>query len=550
MSDSNKLRADRPQLVVGNISVRFDADEGEIFNKGFSKMKRAGIGIDSRKLHFRLYKKSVDARKKDDIRLVCSIIADVEDEKFDEGKLKSADAKIVANAPLELTQGNEIMSAPPLVVGMGPAGLFAALLLAENGYAPVIIDRGDSVEDRVLAVELFYKDRILDTESNIQFGAGGAGTFSDGKLLTRINDPYCAYVLERFVKFGAPREILTQAKPHVGTDILRSVVSNMLARIEELGGTVVYRCKLTGICKNSDSTVTARTTKGDILCSSMVLALGHSSRDTYSMLIERGFAMEPKPMSVGVRIEHLSEDIDAALYGKYAGHPSLGRAEYALSDTKSDRGVYTFCMCPGGSVVAAASEDGGVVVNGMSNFARDGKNSNSAVLVSVRPDDYEKKDGSVLLGAIEYQRKIERAAYLAGGSDYGAPIQTVGDFLLGKSGSEPNRVTSTYMDGAHVRLADLSGVFPSYVTEKLRYGISSFDKKIKGFAAPHALLTAAETRTSAPLRILRGESFESLSMSNVYPCGEGAGYAGGITSAGVDGIRVAQAIIHRFASKK
>lgn len=550
MPNKEKGYTSSAQLIVGNISVRFDADEGEIFNKGFSKMKRAGIDLNSQKLHFRLYKKSVDARKKDDIRLVCSIIADVDDENFDQDKLKLADAKLVANEQFDLSCGSEQMQAPPLVVGMGPAGLFAALMLAENGYEPIIIDRGDSVRDRVIAVEKFYTLRTLDTESNIQFGAGGAGTFSDGKLVTRINDSFCSYVLEKFVQFGAPRDILTKAKPHIGTDILRTVVNNMLERIETLGGTVIYRCKLIGIEKRADSTLVAKTTKGDILCSAMVLALGHSARDTYSMLIERGFAMEAKPMSVGVRIEHLSEDIDSALYGKHAGHPALGRAEYALSDTKSDRGVYTFCMCPGGSVVAAASEDGGVVVNGMSNFARDGENSNSAVLVSVRPEDYEKKDGSILLGAIEYQRNIEHAAYLVGGSDYSAPIQTVGDFLSGKVGSAPSRVNPTYMDGAHVKLANLSTVFPAYVSEKLRYGLLSFDRKIKGFAAPDALLTAAETRTSAPLRILRGENFESLSMGNVYPCGEGAGYAGGISSASVDGLRVALAIIHRFSPKK
>jgi uncharacterized FAD-dependent dehydrogenase len=410
-----------------------------------------------------------------------------------------------------------------------------------------LIDRGDCVADRVRSVDRFVIDGVLDPDSNIQFGAGGAGTFSDGKLITRINDARCGYVLERLHDFGAPDEILTKAKPHIGTDILRNVVDRMLARIQEVGGEVHYRTRLDELCENADGSLTAKTNRGNFLCGALVLALGHSARDTYRMLISHQFAIEPKPMSIGVRIEHLQSDIDRALYGDYAGHPALGPAEYALSDTKGARGVYTFCMCPGGQVVAAASEEGGVVVNGMSHYARDGKNANCAVAVSVGVNDYEPVEGNLALGAIAYQRTIEKAAFLVGGGDYSAPIQTVGDFMAGIVKHEPSRVVPTYRNGVKVRVADLSGVLPSYVTDGLRYGLSSFDSKIAGFAAGDAVLSAPETRTSAPVRILRGEDGRALGHERIYPCGEGAGYAGGITSAAVDGIKIALSIMASYS---
>lgn len=510
------------------------------------RLKKSGVS--TRNVRLGIAKKSVDARHKDDIKLIYSVCAS-----FDEmsGSDKSAMARLGAREitcdKLAVERGKEKMSAPPLVVGMGPAGMFCALILAENGYRPVIIDRGDKVEDRVAALEKFYSTHILDGESNIQFGAGGAGTFSDGKLLTRINDPKCSYVLETFAKFGAPEEITVKAKPHIGTDILRKVVDNILSRIEELGGKVIYRCKLLSVNERADGTVEAETSIGAMLASSVVLALGHSARDTYTSLIKSNFDIIPKPISVGVRIEHNRSFIEEALYGKFAGLPSLGAAEYALSDTKGERGVYTFCMCPGGEVVAAASEEGGVVVNGMSHFSRSGKNSNSAVAVSVRVEDFEPVDGSVVLGAIEYQRRIERNAYLAGGGDYAVPIQTVGDFLSDKMGSEPTAVMPTYMGGSNYKLSSMTNVLPDYVCKSLKYGLSSFDRKIKGFASETALLSGAETRTSSPLRILRGEDLVAIGKSSIYPCGEGAGYAGGITSAAVDGIKVALSIAARFS---
>jgi uncharacterized FAD-dependent dehydrogenase len=398
------------------------------------------------------------------------------------------------------------------------------------------------VSRRAECYDRFKKFGLLDTESNIQFGAGGAGTFSDGKLLTRINDEKIGYVLQKFCDFGAPEEILVAAKSHIGTDLLLGIVDRMLSRIEELGGRVMYRTRMDGIREMADGNIALETTSGEIVASSVLMAVGHSARDTYKMLLERGFAIEAKSFSVGVRVEHLREDIDRALYGDMAGHEKLGKGEYHLSDTTSGRGVYTFCMCPGGEVVAAASEEGGVVVNGMSHNARDGRNSNSAVAVSVRQSDYD----CTPMGAIEFQRNIERKAFLLGGGDYYAPVQTVGDFLNGKSGSEPCEVLPSYRDGM-VRTADMNGVLPSFVCDGLKRGITSFGKKLEGFDCESAILTGAETRTSSPVRIMRNDELLAVGRNAVYPCGEGAGYAGGITSAAIDGIRVALKIIERFA---
>ena len=515
--------------------------EEDIISSARKKLRGAGVNPDTYDIC--LYKQSVDARKKDAIKLVCSFaLTPKGDKQLRFGNLGSMRVRELEDREFSIDGISPPPQLPPFVVGMGPCGLFCALLLAEQGYAPIIIDRGDDVDTRVSAIESFYRSGILDTESNIQFGAGGAGTFSDGKLVTRINDPLVNYVLSRLHSFGAPHEILTKAKPHIGTDVLRAVVKNILSKIEELGGRVIYRCRFDGAVELPEG-VKVSTSKGEFMCSSLILALGHSARDTYKSLLLSGFDIIPKPFSVGVRIEHRREDIEYALYGKYAGHKSLGAAEYALSDTTSDRGVYTFCMCPGGEVMAAASEEGGVVVNGMSYYARDGRNSNAAVAVSVKLEDIEKKDGSAVLGAIEFQRKIERAAFIEGGKNYGAPIQTVGDFLEGKEGTAPMLITPTYMNGERCKLSNMDRVLPEFVTKRLREGLVSFDKKIKGYARPEAILTGAETRTSSPLRIVRGDDMVAIGKRNIYPCGEGAGYAGGITSAAVDGIKVACAIL-------
>ena len=538
------------EVIIEGVSVPVGTPEGDVLRRAEQKLKKNRFL--AKGVEYRIFKKSVDARKREDIRLVYSVLATATDRHpgFSEDKLSAAGMKPHRPAQLELTFGDRPLPARPLVVGMGPAGLFCAYLLAREGYEPILIDRGDCVADRVKAVDGFYADGRLDTESNIQFGAGGAGTFSDGKLLTRINDARCSLVLETLRDMGAPDDVTLQAKPHVGTDILRTVVQNMLDAIASLGGEVIYRCRLDGFERQPDGSFTAKTSKGDIPCGLIVLAPGHSARDTYRMLLEKNMMLEPKPISVGVRIEHLRTDMDAMLYGSFAGHPDLGAAEYHLSDTKGERGVYTFCMCPGGEVVAAASEEDTVVVNGMSCRARDGKNSNAAVAVSVRTTDYEPVEGSLVLGAIAYQRRIERAAFLAGGSDYSVPVQTVGDFLEGDLAThEPTRVKPSYRSGEHYRLAPVSATLPNYVCQSLRYGLRSFDRKVKGYAMPEAILSAAETRTSAPVRILRGSDLCAVGNPGIYPCGEGAGYAGGITSAAVDGLRVAEAILSVYAPR-
>ena len=538
------------KILIEKIRTDVDSSDEMIANKAKEKMKRAGI--DTSTLHFRLYKKSIDARNKQDIRFECVVLAEgeVSNKALSEKMLARLQARVLHEEEPQLVFGETSISAPPVVVGMGPAGLFAALLLAQNGYAPILIDRGGSIAERAADVSRFRNEGILDTESNVQFGAGGAGTFSDGKLITRINDPLCNYVLKSLVTFGAPEDIRIKAKPHIGTDILRVVVDNILQEIERLGGRVIYHCRMDGVTECPNKTLSVKTTKGDLSAGALLLAPGHSARDTYRYLIEQNYAIEAKPMSVGVRVEHLQTDIDRALYGDFAGHPNLGPAEYALSDTKGERGVYTFCMCPGGEVVAAASEEGGLVVNGMSYHARNNPNANAAVAVSIRCEDYEKEEGSIPLGAIAFQRRIEQAAFAAGGKNYYAPIMTMQDFLDNTQTQKRGRVSPSYRDGK-VKEADFTQVFPTFVTDSLRYGFRSFGKKIAGFDAPDAMLTAAETRTSAPVRILRNkETMTAVGHPLIYPCGEGAGYAGGITSAAVDGLRAAMALMAAKAPVK
>lgn len=533
-------------MVIESITVPLDAQEQEIFAKAKQRLKK--IGQQPGQYSFCLFKRSVDARDRTQVQFVYSVLATNAHGTYpaNQALLQRQKIRLLQAESILPEYGDAPLTAPPLVVGMGPAGLFAALMLAQHGYRPIIIDRGDCIADRVKNVEQFYRTQQLDPDSNIQFGAGGAGTFSDGKLMTRIHDPKCTYVLQTLVDNGAPADVLLLSKPHVGTDKLREVVDSILQKIRLLGGQVFYRCRLDGFDPNKDGTVTAHTNKGDLLCSSIVLAVGHSARDTYMMLLAKQMELVAKPISVGVRIEHLTSDIDRALYGNFAGHPALGHAEYALSDTRTQRGVYTFCMCPGGEVMAAASEEGHLVVNGMSNRARDGRNSNAAVVVSLGCQDYVPINGSLVEGAIALQRSIEANAFAAGGGDYTAPIQTVGDYLHGKTEHDPGRVMPTYMNG-RCKVTDLSGVFPYAVNRTLRYGLEVFDEKIDGFAAPDAVLTGAETRTSAPVRIQRTEQRTAIGFPYLYPCGEGAGYAGGITSAAVDGINTAIAVMKRSA---
>ena len=534
------MNATHNVFLLSGLRAPFDAPESDIIQQAEMKMKHV-CGSSVAGLHFRLYKKSFDARRREHILQVCSVLV-TSDQPL--SVPDAPDLRPFEVAVPQVVRGSAPLSAPPLVVGMGPAGLFAALLLAEQGYAPVLIDRGDDVDTRAALTARFRTGGPLDTESNVQFGAGGAGTFSDGKLVTRVNDPLCNYILKRLVSFGAPADVLVKAKPHVGTDILRRVVAAVLDRIVSLGGRVLYRTRLDDFEERGDA-ITVTTTRGTFAAGALILAVGHSARDTFALFARRGLALTPKPFSVGVRIEHRREDIDRALYGRFAGHPALGPAEYALSDTTGERGVYTFCMCPGGQVVTAASEEGGVVVNGMSYHARDGINSNAALAVTVDPADV----GRDVFRAVAFQRELERAAYAAGGGNYVAPVETVGDFLTGYRGTAPSTVLPTY-GGGRVSVADLAAFLPDFVTRGLQNGLRSFDRKLAGFAAPFAVLTGVETRTSSPLRILRGEDRVAAGTRLIYPAGEGAGYAGGITSAALDGLHTALAVMARFAPER
>ncbi len=528
------------QYIIQNIKLSFEISKDEAFAvakhrllKFFSKKS---IGT------MKIYKTSVDARKKDNICFVYSVCADISSvPRADEKTLAKEGIVPLTEEEIRIRYGEEELSSRPLIVGFGPCGMFCALMLAEQGYRPIVIERGSDVEKRTADVERFSRFGVLNPESNIQFGAGGAGTFSDGKLVTRINDPKCSYVISTFHRFGAPEEILYKAKPHIGTDYLKIVVTRMEERIRELGGDVLYDTKLIDFRMSNGAITSVLTNRGEIPCGALVLALGHSARDTFRMLSVKGVSMQAKAFSVGVRIEHLQEDIDAALYGKAAGNPLLPKGEYNLSCHHGERGVYTFCMCPGGQVVSAASEENGVVTNGMSNFSRDGRNANSAVAVSVNPEDY----GNTIETAMAFQRKLEQDAFLAGGKTYAAPCQTVGAFLGKGAPSEPSRILPTYRDG-NVSVTSLDSVLPAFVSESLKFGLLNFDRKIKGFAADDAVLTGVETRTSSPLRIPRNESYLAAGFDNLYPCGEGAGYAGGITSAAVDGIKCALALMERY----
>ena len=526
------------KITVGGIRVTYDQKrepDEEAIRKASALLKKR-TGATPRRL--RISKRSVDARRRAELSLVYTVYAELDADTVALEAIESdGSIKRFTEPELSLTHGTRVLEHRPVIVGFGPAGMFAALLLAENGYRPILFERGANVDERVAAVERFTRDGILDTDTNIQFGAGGAGTFSDGKLTTRIGDPSVAYILRRLRMLGAPEDIEYKAKPHIGTDILRSVVKEAERVIVSLGGEIHYRTRVTDI---TDTSVRAG---GNVVpYSVLILATGHSARDTYYELMGRGYLVEPKPFSVGVRAEHLQEDIDRAMYGSHAGDPHLGHAEYQLSYREGDRGCYTFCMCPGGTVVPSASEEESIVTNGMSTRARDGRNANAAVCVSVKPEDY----GSTPQGAIEFQRGLERAAYRAAGSDGRAPMQTVGDLLGGTCGREATRIQPTYRDGL-VTPCDLHEILPPFVTELLKRGLTDFGRRIVGYDSPDVPLTGVETRTSSPIRILRGDDLTAPGHRGVYPCGEGAGYAGGIVSAAADGLRVATRIIAEYA---
>ena len=492
-------------------------------------------------------KKSVDARNKADIHFVLSVDAQVKDENDTLRRLKPGVATRAAY-PAIPPLPRPGFGRPPVVVGAGPAGLFAALTLAKAGANPILIERGKPVEERARDVAAMREAGVLNPESNVQFGEGGAGTFSDGKLTTGTKSPFIRTVLATFVEHGAPEEILYLAKPHIGTDRLRGVIASMRREIIALGGTVMFGTKLTGLILRGEHVEGVTVRQGgeerEILTDTVLLCIGHSARDTMQALFRQGVRMAQKPFAMGVRIEHPQALIDRAQWGASAGHPALHAADYKLNiRTPDGRGVYTFCMCPGGEVIAAASQEGGVAVNGMSLHARDGVNANSALLVGVRPEDFG--DDHPLAGLV-WQRSIEQAAYRAGGGGFRAPAQRVEDLLAGRATARLGEVQPTYRPG--VTPADLRDCLPGFIIDNLSWGIRRMDGMLRGFSHPDAVLTGVETRSSSPVRLPRDGCMMAERVAGLFPVGEGAGYAGGIVSAATDGIEAAYAAINRSIS--
>ncbi len=496
-----------------------------------------------------IVRKAIDARRYHGAPIQFTYVLDVQvapaHEKKIKGKLrKDKNLEMLQEEPLPerkfRTRG--VGELRPVVVGFGPAGMFAALTLAKAGFCPLVLERGADVDTRTKDIEGFWQGKGLNLQSNVQFGEGGAGTFSDGKLTTRINDPLMGEIIEAFIRAGAPEEIRYLHKPHIGTDLLRGIVRNIRQEIIALGGEVRFGAQVTDIELSPAGGISALIVAGEerIPCDTAFFGIGHSARDTYRMFLKRGIRMEAKPFAMGVRIEHPQEFIDRSQYCADAGHPALPVADYALTykDPVTGRGAYSFCMCPGGLVVAATSENEGVVTNGMSNFARDSGIANSALLVQVGPDDF----GREVLSGMELQEKLEHLAFDLGGRNYHAPVQTVGDFLSGTSGSREFLTSPTYRPG--VKTADLHKCLPEFITKTLEGALPYFDKKIHGFADSGAVMTGIESRSSAPCRIVRSrDTMMAEGTTGIYPMGEGAGYAGGIMSAAVDGMKAALAFL-------
>jgi uncharacterized FAD-dependent dehydrogenase len=492
-------------------------------------------------LSWRIYKRSVDARHKDRILLVYTVDVSLKNESAVLKKLKKGTAVPTPAEPeLQVTSGSRRMLHPPVIIGTGPAGLFAGLLLAQKGYRPILLEKGHPVPERVADVYRFWNEGTLNPDSNVQFGEGGAGTFSDGKLTTRINDPRCRWVLSSLAAHGAPEEVLYDSKPHIGTDRLRQVVVNIRNAIQGLGGQVLFDHEVASLLI-SENTVTGVELKDRQILEAVIViaAMGHSARDLFSHFHELGVPMQAKPFSIGLRIEHRQAWINAIQYGPdHAKLPMLGAADYRLSWHHPDgRGAYSFCMCPGGQVVASASEGGGVVTNGMSAYGRRGKNANSALLVSVTPADFGSDHP---LAGIDFQRKWEERAFKLAGSNYHAPAQRVEDFLKGQMSRECGEVRPTYRPG--VVMTDLQECLPPYVTSVLQEALRAWNRSMRGFALADALLTGVETRSSSPVRLLRDAQHQSA-VRGLYPAGEGSGYAGGIMSAAVDGMKTAEEVM-------
>jgi len=530
-------------LRLTEVKLPLDHSEPEI---GTAILKRLKIAANEL-VGYTIVRRGVDARNPSAIVFIYTLDVKINNEPALAARLQrdprvspapDMHYRFVAQAPAGLPFR-------PVVIGTGPCGLFAGLILAQMGFRPIILERGKAVRERTRDTFGLWRDSVLDPESNVQFGEGGAGTFSDGKLYSQIKDRrhYARKVLTELVQAGAPPEILYVSKPHIGTFRLVTVVENMRETIHALGGEIRFQCKVADIDieKGDDGRSQVR---GVILASGetvatdhVVLAVGHSARDTFQMLYERGVYIEAKPFSIGLRIEHPQLLIDRARYGKYAGHPRLGAADYKLvHHCKNGRSVYSFCMCPGGTVVAATSESECVVTNGMSQYSRNEHNANSAIVVGITPADYP---GDPLAG-IAFQRHWEKLAFEAGGSNYCAPAQRVGDFIAGRPSTAPGSVVPSYTPG--VRMTDLSACIPDYAVAAIREALAAFDRQITGFAMHDAVLTGVETRTSSPIRIKRNEQYQSLNTRGLFPAGEGAGYAGGILSAAVDGIEVAESV--------
>ncbi len=508
-------------------------------------IERLGIESDDL-LGFEVFKRSYDARKNSALSFIYTVDVSVRDPESVLARFK-ADLHIKPAPDTSyhfVAQASDIAfyatRLRPVVIGFGPCGIFAALVLAQMGFKPIVLERGKAVRERTLDTWGLWRKNVLNPESNVQFGEGGAGTFSDGKLYSQIKDPqfYGRKVIREFIKAGAPEEILYVAKPHIGTFRLVGVVEKMREEIIALGGEIRFSQKVIGFDIEQGQVRGVRLESGEhIAADHVILALGHSARDTFQALHDDGVYMEAKPFSIGFRIEHPQSMIDRARLGPHAGSPLIGAADYKLvHHAKNGRAVYSFCMCPGGTVVAATSEPNRVVTNGMSQYSRNERNANAGIVVGITPEDYP---GGPLAG-IEFQRAIESKAYELGGGTYEAPGQLVGDFLMGRPSTALGIVTPSYKPGVH--LTDLASSLPAYAIEAIREAIPAFEKQIKGFSMHDAVLTGVETRTSSPLRIKRGDDLQSVNVKGIYPAGEGAGYAGGILSAGVDGIRVAQAV--------
>lgn len=525
-------------ILVRNLHLHIEeTDQSDILQ--LRLRKKLGLGADV-PFTFRIVKESLDARQKNNIHFIYQILCTVENEARVRKSMDKDCVEYLEEALPEAAYGTSAMTCRPVVVGFGPSGIFCALTLAQAGFKPIVLEMGMDVVQRTRAVETFWAGGPLDPSCNVQFGEGGAGTFSDGKLTTRIKDQRVDAVINAFVEAGAPEEIRYLQKPHVGTDLLKGVVKKLREKVIALGGEIRFQAKLTDITIKSGKVAAITVNDQAMAVETLVLCLGHSSRDTYTMLFSRGVAMEGKAFAVGLRVEHDQHSLDAIQYGRYSDHPKLKASEYSLAHKLPDgRGVYSFCMCPGGRVVNASSEAGHLCVNGMSYHARNRTNANSAILVSVTPADF----GTSPLDGILFQRRFEKAAFQMGGGDYRAPVQAAADFLQGKVSPDLRGIQPEIKPG--FTIAPLHELYPPFITGAISQGMGEFGRRIKGFDQT-GVFTGAETRSSAPLRILRNTDGESINVRGLFPAGEGAGYAGGIMSAAVDGIKTAEKIKSRF----